>query len=585
MNKKKIVWAVFLILVLAACVIVMVLAQEKPPERERDKAFVDGSRIRIEQVSNLQLDSLYKLCKVWGFAKYHHPSVVDGTLNWDAELFRVIPKVLEARNEASANEAMVLWLSQFPFEPERTEDAEIWLTFQEELGFQDLDTMWIRDTGTYGEDLCGYLEKLSQTCLTDRENAYAAFTKDSAFVNFENESMWPLKPEDDGMKLLALFRFWNMYEYYSPNVQITKKDWNLVLQEAIPEIISADTYRDYVLAIAGVAAETGDAHITVLDKEYICWYYFGTRFVPCSVKDVGGQMVVSQVAADVQELQTGDIILAIDGQLIEDRVTELSSYVALPEPDKYMEKMGTQLLETENEKAEVQVIRGNDCLTLQVETMEQQYHDKNPYDNGLIGQGEIGYIDPSRLKEGQLEKLMEEFADTKGIIVDLRYYPSIFLPYLLGEYIIPEPTQFAVMTFPNRVRPGSFFRSDNLLTGAGVMNTMGDDRTFPPYHGKVILLMDEGSMSQSEFTIMALRQSPNATVVGSPSIGADGNIVKLSLPGNITMNFTGLGVYTPEGKQTQRVGLEPDVLCRPTVDGLRAGRDELMEKAAELILE
>lgn len=96
MNKKKTVWAVFLILVLAACVIVMVLAQEKPLEREQDKAFADGSQIRIEQVSNLQLDSLYKLCKVWGFAKYHHPSVVDGTLNWDAELFRVIPKVLEA---------------------------------------------------------------------------------------------------------------------------------------------------------------------------------------------------------------------------------------------------------------------------------------------------------------------------------------------------------------------------------------------------------------------------------------------------------------------------------------------------------
>lgn len=158
-------------------------------------------------------------------------------------------------------------------------------------------------------------------------------------------------------------------------------------------------------------------------------------------------MVVSQVAADVQELQGGNIILAMDGQL------------------------------------------------------------------------------------------MEEFADTKGIIVDSRYDSSAFYPYLLGEYIIPEPTQFAVMTFPNRVRPGSFFCFDNLLTGAGVMNTMGDNKKVPPYNGKVILLMDEESMSQSKFIIMALRQSPNATVDGSPSIGADGNIVKLSLPGNITMSF------------------------------------------------
>lgn len=65
---------------------------------------------------------------------------------------------------------------------------------------------------------------------------------------------------------------------------------------------------------------------------------------------------------------------------------------------------------------------------------------------------------------------------------------------------------------------------------------------------------------------------------------ADGNVVNLVLPGGVSLYFTGLGVYTPDGNQTQRVGLVPDVECHYTVEGLRDGRDELMEKAMDIIL-
>lgn len=108
---------------------------------------------------------------------------------------------------------------------------------------------------------------------------------------------------------------------------------------------------------------------------------------------------------------------------------------------------------------------------------------------------------------------------------------------------------------------------------------------YSPYMGKVILLMDEGTQSQSEFTIMSLRQAPNTTVLGNPSIGADGNITIVKLPGTIQFPISGLGVYTPEGEQTQRCGLQPDVECYQTIDGILSGKDELVEKAIELIQE
>lgn len=180
---------------------------------------------------------------------------------------------------------------------------------------------------------------------------------------------------------------------------------------------------------------------------------------------------------------------------------------------------------------------------------------------------------------------MSKFQDTEGIIVDLRYYPSNFIRRLLGEYLIPEPAQFATMSLPNPVAPGSFYFNDNCISGSGYLRSTGEDDTeYPLYQGRTVILMDDTSASRSEFTIMALRQTPGAVVVGSPSLGTDGDVVDVSLPGQISFSISGLGVYTPDGGQTQRIGLTPDIECRPTVEGIREGRDELVEKAVEIIL-
>ncbi|WP_206367765.1 hypothetical protein [Sphingobacterium chungjuense] len=47
--------------------------------------------------------------------------------------------------------------------------------------------------------------------------------------------------------------------------------------------------------------------------------------------------------------------------------------------------------------------------------------------------------------------------------------------------------------------------------------------------------------------------------------------------------ISGIGVYYPDGTETQRVGVAPDIEVKPTIDGIKAGRDELLEKAIELI--
>jgi C-terminal processing protease CtpA/Prc len=103
------------------------------------------------------------------------------------------------------------------------------------------------------------------------------------------------------------------------------------------------------------------------------------------------------------------------------------------------------------------------------------------------------------------------------------------------------------------------------------------------YKGKIVIIVNEESQSQAEYTTMAFSTAPNVTVIGSTTAGADGNISPIILPGYIYTYISGIGVYYPDGRETQRVGIVPDIEVKPTIQGIREGRDELLEKAIELI--
>ena len=100
----------------------------------------------------------------------------------------------------------------------------------------------------------------------------------------------------------------------------------------------------------------------------------------------------------------------------------------------------------------------------------------------------------------------------------------------------------------------------------------------------MIVLVNELSQSQAEYTSMAFRAGDNTTIIGSTTAGADGNISPIMLPGGLKTMISGIGVYYPNGEETQRIGIIPDIEIEPTIEGIRKGKDELLEKAIELIL-
>jgi C-terminal processing protease CtpA/Prc len=153
--------------------------------------------------------------------------------------------------------------------------------------------------------------------------------------------------------------------------------------------------------------------------------------------------------------------------------------------------------------------------------------------------------------------------------VDIRNYPSEYVVYSLGTLLVDSKTPFVAFTMPDLSNPGAF----HWATSPSL------EPQEPHFGGRVAILVDETSMSQAEYTAMALRASPRAIVVGTQTAGADGNIVPIRLPGSLGAAMSGLGVFYPDRRPTQQVGVALDVECPNTIAGLREGRDETLDCA------
>ncbi len=98
------------------------------------------------------------------------------------------------------------------------------------------------------------------------------------------------------------------------------------------------------------------------------------------------------------------------------------------------------------------------------------------------------------------------------------------------------------------------------------------------YNGKVIVLLNEDSMSQAEWTAMCFQTAGNTTIVGSQTAGTDGNAIDIDFK-KFHTRYTGMGVYYPDGRETQRIGIIPDIEIKPTIKGIQEGKDEVLERA------
>lgn len=385
-------------------------------------------------------------------------------------------------------------------------------------------------------------------------------------------------------RLLALFRFWNAIHHFFPYKHLLDRSWDDVLLDHLPHFAREGDAEDYALCVSRLAAETCDTHAFV--NAAALRRYLGTHGPPVYVREIQGESVVthlldlraaggSRPAGDTGDIAVGDVVVAVDGEPAVARRARLAPLLAASTPQALRWRLDRVLLTGAEDSPTILTVRGAAGAVRDVTLARSVPWPQRPRRTlpvfGVLPEG-VGYVDLERLTVPQVDEAFDLVRDTPALIFDLRGYPNG-----TAWPIAPRLTATEVVTA--RFRTVELHRPDVERRGE-----RHDHQTAAPspkwrYAGRVAVLINEEAISQSEHTCLFLEAAADVTFIGSPTNGANGNVTNVVLPGGVSVGFSGMEVTHADGRQLQRLGIQPHIRVEPTIAGVRAGRDEELEAA------
>jgi C-terminal processing protease CtpA/Prc len=163
----------------------------------------------------------------------------------------------------------------------------------------------------------------------------------------------------------------------------------------------------------------------------------------------------------------------------------------------------------------------------------------------------------------------------KGIVFDMRGYPRVNTPMVLAHLsdnvIYSAHFRSPLLTLPDRA-------DMRFIEGGWTLQPLA-----PRIKARVAFLTGGGAISYAESTMGVVEENALGEIVGEPSAGTNGNVNPLTLPGGYNVAWTGMLVTKRNGTPHHGVGIKPTVPVSPTLAGFRAGRDEVLDRAVQLV--
>jgi len=270
--------------------------------------------------TNLEL-----LGKLWGFLKYHHPEIGKGKYDWDDELFQLLPKYIEISSTEQRDEFLLHWINKYGEIPvcktckDTPADA-----------FLKPDFSWLDEI-----KMSALLKAKVIEIYKNRFLGILYYVRVGSNPNFINDKRYlNEKKPNTSLRLLALYRYWNMVQYFYPYKYLTDTKWDDVLKKYISIFVLAETALDYQLAVLQLLSETNDTH-SYLFGQYKIDSLRGGKTAPFSTKFVENKFMVDEFFAPYQKsltgLHRGDIITHINGKKIDLLQNQLMVMIITPE--------------------------------------------------------------------------------------------------------------------------------------------------------------------------------------------------------------------------------------------------------------
>jgi len=376
--------------------------------------------------------------------------------------------------------------------------------------------------------------------------------------------------EQEPVRLANVVMAWNVLQHSYPYFDVTGISWNDALTTTLAGTLKSVSKQEFTKTMQQMLEKLRDGHANYYE-------FTPSLLLPIELVLAEGKPVV--IASKDTLLKQGDVLLQIDGKDVQPMITQLSALAS--GTTQWKQSRALRAL-TASPKLDVSVTVNRKGETVIVNTMRQRpgaVYEHTPIKqivNATNNAKSVWYVDLSQATIGDFQRSVKEIADAKGIIFDLRGYPNgnhEILSYLTDTAITSARWNIPRMLYPDGERVQGYDTN-----GRWPITPMQ-----PRIKGKVVFLTGGGAISYAESVMGIVEYYKLGDIVGETTAGANGNVNSMNLLGNARISWTGMKVLKHDGSQHHLVGIKPTVPAVRTVQGIRAGRDEVLEKALSLM--
>ncbi|WP_288243205.1 S41 family peptidase [uncultured Chryseobacterium sp.] len=549
--------------------------------------------LAVQQFIFAQKSQYADFIKTWNFVKYYHPDLASRKIDADSLFLVNIEKVNPKQN---FNEIITLVTrnlnTKFSLPPIIETQKDILSVNQNFDWFQKN-----KKISKENKDLLNniYKNRFDYGLLPEGKSV-----SDEKKYPFAKEENLPLK-----YRLLTMAKILGTVDYLFPHKYLMDKNFDSFFTILLDEAVQSSTRKDFEMVLAKTISQFQDSHafsfyrqLNYKDKILFNVSYYS----PFDFQIVGDHLLVTHLIfpeiCSKAHIKTGDKITEINGKKVSEIIKEKGKLLSVSNHQKLIYVLSTyeyNLIWPDNLPKKTLAVRsGSKKFSTEIElinaTDKSQVsvivnyinHKNSTIENRRLDNKDIAYfktdatmhfmenVDDDKL-DAKMDSILEDASRKKAIVFDMRGYPDWggFIFHYVYKYFSPVENYFYKYYESNLKNLGTFNLRDPKYNYPEIEN-----KTTHSYTGKVFILVNPDTRSASEWYSMSLQKIfPQSVTIGQQTSGADGDVVKINLPGDYLLEFTGNGIFYPDNSQTQQKGIRINELIKYTDQDILDQRD------------
>lgn len=371
--------------------------------------------------------------------------------------------------------------------------------------------------------------------------------------------------------LASIIISWNVFQHFYPYFDVIKTNWETVLPETLEETYSNNDKPDFTRTLSKMVAKLEDGHGVI--------YGTTTYHIPIRTELIEENIVIT--ASDDPQLKIGDVIKKVNGveagKVLAEMEKQISGSPQLKQHralnvfgSTFHSEIINVLIERDGKELSIDVQNsiGGNIFVNRINNFQYKSIDIKELEPEII------YINLSNCTSANFTKHLDKLAKAKSVIYDYRWGGNLSLieliPHLIDTTVNSPWWNIPQVVYPNQNNVTYHKKNWSLQP------------RLPEFTSKSIIITAPCVVSSGETDMGIINHYNLATTVGEPTAGCNGNANWIDLPCGYKVMWTGMKVLKHDGSQHHLIGFQPDYPVERTIQGVKNGKDEILEKALEI---